>query len=49
VSENEISLLSFEIEELKLDEDDKEEEEENVCNYSRVIIKITLRVDKKIV
>jgi branched-subunit amino acid aminotransferase/4-amino-4-deoxychorismate lyase len=37
-----MSLLSFEIEELKLDEDDEEEEEEVVCNNSRVIIKVTL-------
>ncbi len=47
-SENEIPVLSSEIEELELDEED-ELEEEDLCNNPKVIIKTTLRVDKKAV
>jgi hypothetical protein len=52
VSESAISLLSFEIEEMKLEKEEKikdKNEEKNVCNNCQVIVKITLRVDKKIV
>jgi hypothetical protein len=51
----EMSLLSFKIKQLKIDEnenddEEKEENEENdVCNNSRIDDKITLRVDKRIV
>jgi hypothetical protein len=54
VSEAEMSLLSSEIEQLKIDEDEndeekKENEENDVCNNLRIVVKVTLRVDKKVV
>jgi hypothetical protein len=50
VPESAISLLLFEIKEMKLEnKEDDDDDEENVCNNSQVIVKITLRVDKKVV
>jgi hypothetical protein len=55
VSKVEMSLLSFEIKQLKIDEDENYEEEENenekndVCNNSRIVVKSTLQFDEKVV